>query len=1337
MEEAHDNPTRPDAELVLVTLGGGVLYARTSDGQLEQLVGPGKHLAVLIYLALSPRRSASRDHLIDVLWADLAPSDARHALRQAIWYLRQRAGEDVILSRNGDLVLGVELDLDRDAFLAAIERGDLDEAVRRYRGDFLAGFATPGGAEFEQWADVERYRLQLAYAEAAESLARRHLTEGHLREAQRIARDLRDLAPQRQRSWRLLLETLLASGDRVQAVGEADALTRMLEAEGREPEPATAEMLHRALQGESTQDASRAQADVTVNPLLHPELIGREEEFAAILRAWDAARGGTPQHVRIVGAAGLGKTRLLSDVAARLRAGGGRTVNVRAHPADRDMPFALAGDLAGKLATLSGSAAVSGATAAILVGLDPALSGRYAAQPDRAAGNEAPRRRALALRELLAAVADEGPVAVFLDDLHWSDAESLRLLQGLAARLERDPVLLVTTERPLPTLGVSRPDSLEIELASLTPTHVGEIVASIARLPTDEAWAGRLVRTLYTATAGSPLLIIESLQLALERGTLAIDELRWSCLRPEELFTDLEAGASLRHRIEQLDRSASWVLQLLALAGMPLTLDQLATAANRSAEDLLMGLAALERRGFVARMGNAYQPGHDEMIHVAQELMSADAIRAAHASLGAALLDLRERPGASTVVRACRHLARSGDQERLALAARDWLAWAYRGGEQRTVGTLLAELLDADPRSAEVRRLAARMPFRWRAGLTSPLRVGLVAAAGVVLLAAVAFALRADRPAFVVHYVPRAGGGREVLEIPVPRELARAGGVLDLARAKPARRAPYDGFLTLPQPGGSHRASSLVTEDGGQEVTLVAPDGGAERVTFSAGDDSPGAWSPDGRYLVIVTDRWDERSRSDLGVAEIAEGRAPEWYPLTLDPDSRDVTPSWSPDGSRIAFQRLYYDGRPTEVCVVSFDGSRLRCLRPEGFTVDQLQSWVSTARVVAKGYDDAGQSEIRMVNVETGASTHVAWGHLSAAGPGGWIACICRRERGQPMRSRLLSTLRPDADILLTGDPPPSFWATAPGGTTDPYLDRLEVRAPAGILPRGGSARLDAEGRDQHGRELAIPPLTWSSLDTTVARVDTTGLLRTLREGQVRIVASAGGWRADTVRLEIGPGDVTIVMREEWEGDFTERWRPFGIPRPQVVSTEHGDRAFWHHGDSTYPSGAYTRTTFDPRAGVGVEAALSTTVTDVQWQTLNLWIVPYDRTALAVWDHEDGAPPPASPWSYCTASYPGDPGLGSGILQTTGLMKRGPTPPEVATGAWWRLRVQVFPDGRCGIAVNGRAVVLSDAAITLDRPVYLRIGGRSHNTRMLVGPLEVWTGVKLDVEWEELPEGG
>ena len=75
---------------------------------------------------------------------------------------------------------------------------------------------------------------------------------------------------------------------------------------------------------------------------------GREREFAAILDAWSAARAGPARFVHVLGAAGLGKTRLLTDVHARLRATGARSIFVRANPGDRGVAYAFAADIAAK-----------------------------------------------------------------------------------------------------------------------------------------------------------------------------------------------------------------------------------------------------------------------------------------------------------------------------------------------------------------------------------------------------------------------------------------------------------------------------------------------------------------------------------------------------------------------------------------------------------------------------------------------------------------------------------------------------------------------------------------------------------------------------------------------------------------------------------------------------------------------------------------------------------------------------------------------------------------------------------------------------------------------------
>jgi hypothetical protein len=75
------------------------------------------------------------------------------------------------------------------------------------------------------------------------------------------------------------------------------------------------------------------------------------------------------------------------------------------------------------------------------------------------------------------------------------------------------------------------------------------------------------------------------------------------------------------------------------------------------------------------------------------------------------------------------------------------------------------------------------------------------------------------------------------------------------------------------------------------------------------------------------------------------------------------------------------------------------------------------------------------------------------------------------------------------------------------------------------------------------------------------------------------------------------------------------------------------------------------------------------------------------------------------------------------------------ADGAWWRLRLQIFPDGRCGFAINGVPIWRSLDPMPTNRPYWVRLGHQSAETRVLHGPLQVWQGVRTDVDWSLLPE--
>src|ERR1051325_8726425 len=59
-----------------------------ASGERIEVLAPCKPLGLLVYLSCSPGRTATREHLIDLLWADQDLEAARHSVRQAVWFLR-------------------------------------------------------------------------------------------------------------------------------------------------------------------------------------------------------------------------------------------------------------------------------------------------------------------------------------------------------------------------------------------------------------------------------------------------------------------------------------------------------------------------------------------------------------------------------------------------------------------------------------------------------------------------------------------------------------------------------------------------------------------------------------------------------------------------------------------------------------------------------------------------------------------------------------------------------------------------------------------------------------------------------------------------------------------------------------------------------------------------------------------------------------------------------------------------------------------------------------------------------------------------------------------------
>ncbi len=1342
MTASSPRPVSPDGPLKLTTLGGASLVSapaapsRGSGGLDTPVLGPGKPLALLTYLCCSPRRTGSREHLVDLLWADLEPDKARHALRQTIWYLRQLLGSEGITAQGAELTLAAPIQLDRDNFLSAVGVGDLAAAAELYRGDFLAGFAAPGSVEFEHWADVERQRLRVAFLQVAQRLVRDWLDGGRFREATQLARRARDTARSSEAAWRLLLEALLASGEQLGFTLESSALSVMLAGDGREPEPATRALLRREEgKGPPAPVASRA---------LVPALVGREQEFGAVIAAWERVTQQGGQHLHLTAPPGFGKTRLLADVHRRLRGLGARVVAVRANPGDRAIPYSLVGELARALAELPGAAGVSPSAAGTLVSLHPSLSSRFSVVADGSSGDEALRRRSTALGELLSVVSEDQPCAMLVDDLHWADPVSRQALRPLVERLATTRVLLVTAARPVPGLDAEGEATERVALHPLSTTHLAELLASLGQLP-EESWSRALPALLREVTGGSPLLALETLQLALDRGLLDLAGGLWSCSSPEALQRQLRAGSALRNRIERLEPEPRRVVCLLAIAGTPLGLAQIARAMWRGEATVEPALGFLEQRGLAQRTGDLWQPAHDEIAALAIELASQSDLTDAHVGLGTMFAD---QPGArrADLARGASHLAIAGRWNDLRPIFVRYVRRARQEGDGRRLRHLVREFLPDS--EAVTQDLVVRTMGRWNRVRYSPARTAALGFTALLLGMVALVGLR-ERPVPDAELlIARTGPNRESERqiVPIYRQPWQPGVPLTAhgATTKHVSLPLPHMYWPVESPDAKH---AVIVREMGDSTTydlyLSDPAGRATRVVDFPRDDIAPSWAPDGSAFVFVTSFWSPKGADnyDIAVYDLATRSIRRF----TSGRGADNLPAYSPEGSRIGFFRGN-DSDRAQLCWIASDGiGEVRCVSPADMDLLSWNGWLDEHNALVL-VDSAGDPDLGRLNLESGRVTVLERqiDGASLSPDGGWIAVLMQRPGTSAPRWYVEPAEAPNRrrELALDGDDPAGIqiaWQRA--SRPEAHLERIEFLGLPDTISREASFQVRTVGYTATGQEREVAgPIRWASSDPAVFSVDGSGKLHPGRAGSATLSVSVGGWRGAARRLTIVDRRHDSLLQEDWGKGITRNFIPFGDPWPDTTTGPAGIRGLWNRGDGSYVSGAYSRAHWDASRGLGVEVMISAHLTRGQFQVATLQLLGgLDSLSLQGWDHRSmGMPIKTANYALraCEIGYPSGEGpLGRARISAYAASggRRIVVDSALGDGHWFRLRLQIFQDGRCGAALDGHPIWISQKRLLTDRPFAVQLGYASYETKVLHGPLEIWQGVRDDVQWDLL----
>jgi DNA-binding CsgD family transcriptional regulator len=393
-------------------------------------------------------------------------------------------------------------------------------------------------------------------------------------------------------------------------------------------------------------------------------LVGRGAELAELGLLLDALGRGENGAVYLTGEPGIGKTSLIAELLVRADERGFRTLSGRAAEFESDVPFAVFVDaLERPFASLEQDLANEelGLVASVFPSLVPSAARQRAiATPDE-------RHRLLrALRALLGRLADERPLVLALDDLHWADAASVDLVCHLLHRGLEGPVLLVLASRPaqsesrlLTVLeeaerhGIGR----RVELPPLSVAEAEELLS--------DQIEPALWDVLYRESGGNPFYL-EQLIGAARRG----DGVLPSDREPFQSGVPAAVGAAIRQELETLPPLARTVLQAAAVLGEQFEPDLVAVTAKVAEDDALETLDELLEQDLIraAEVPRSFRFRHPIVRRAVYELAGPGWTLAAHGRAAAAL----DAHGVSTTTFAhhVEYSAQVGDEAAIAVLTR-------------------------------------------------------------------------------------------------------------------------------------------------------------------------------------------------------------------------------------------------------------------------------------------------------------------------------------------------------------------------------------------------------------------------------------------------------------------------------------------------------------------------------------------------------------------------------------------------------------------------------------------------------------------------------------------
>lgn len=621
---------------------------------------------LLAYLALHEDGPIPRQEIAGRLWPDSTDAQALTNLRREWHHLREEwpSIDEWIDAGSRTLTVRSHVDdaLDVRAFTRAADRGlhgdraALAEAAALYRGELLPEYSG-------EWIEPVRERLRQTALQVVGQLLALHQQDLAFGAVIERARQLLRIDPLNEPAWCALMHAHARRGERATALHLyqecAAALRREL---GVQPSAATRLAYREILEGDTAAAAplgAPAIATVVAPPrTLVYTLVGRQSEWAMLRGAWQSARSGRPQLVLIRGEAGIGKTRLAEELVESLRTEDARVLTTRCYAGEGRLAYA---PIAAWLQSDALQPALASLDPIFLTEIARLLPGILVARSDIPAPE--PRleswQRARFFDALSRPFRAAAPLLLVLDDVQWSDADTLEWLPFLLRSAADLPCLVVATvraeeendNRALPALlaELTRLERLTvITLGPLDAVATAHLADEVAEQVLD---ADTQART-FSLTEGHPLFIVE-------QGRMALSGESSEPVRSPRVQSVVEA------RLALLSAEATDAAQIAAAIGRAFTFDLVAQVSDLEEDMLVRALDELWRRHIVrVQSRESWDFTHDRLREVAYDGMGPARTRLIHRRIAQALERSFPADLDSVSASIASHLDRSGQSLR-------------------------------------------------------------------------------------------------------------------------------------------------------------------------------------------------------------------------------------------------------------------------------------------------------------------------------------------------------------------------------------------------------------------------------------------------------------------------------------------------------------------------------------------------------------------------------------------------------------------------------------------------------------------------------------------------